>query len=257
MRDTDIEINSYDPMQRDFHWLMAAVILTAICVGVYAADLPKEDATRGFWFGIHKSLGMTVFFLAIMRIGLRLYYSAPRYRVALGRFTALAAWVAHSALYILMVGVPIGGYVLSTASGHPVSWFGLFTFPSVVPVDKSLAEIADDAHVTGALILVTVIALHITAAIWHHWFKHDEVMARMAPCLARKVDVQARRRRGLGEMVMHVLEHEKGDGPTSESHGQGNRGERGQSKDRAEAQPVRTHGFVPYWAERSDDVSNF
>ena len=126
MRDTDTEIYSYGSIQRDFHWLMAAVILTAICVGIYAADLPKEDATRGLWFGIHKSLGMTVFFLAIMRIGWRLFHGTPRYRVALGRFTALAAWVAHSALYILMVGVPIGGYVLSTASGHPVSWFGLY-----------------------------------------------------------------------------------------------------------------------------------
>lgn len=178
MRDTGTEFYSYGPIQRDFHWLMAAVILTAVCVGIYAADLPKEDATRGLWFGIHKSLGMTAFFLAIMRIGWRLFHGTPR-------FTALAAWVAHSVLYILMVGVPIGGYVLSTASGHAVSWFGLFTFPSVVPVDKPLAELAEDAHVTGALIFIAVIALHIAAAIWHHWFKRDEVMARMAPGLAR------------------------------------------------------------------------
>jgi len=186
MRDTSTDINSYDPIQRDFHWLMAAVILTAICVGIYAADLPKEDTTRGFWFGIHKSLGMTAFFLAILRIGWRLLKSTPRYRVPLGRFTALAAWAAHSALYILMVAVPIGGYVLSTASGRPVTWFGLFTFPSLVPVDKPLAKLADDAHVTGAFILVTLIGLHIGAAVWHHWIKRDEVMARMAPRLARK-----------------------------------------------------------------------
>jgi cytochrome b561 len=185
MRDTSTEINSYDPIQRDFHWLMAVVILTAICVGVYAADLPKEDTTRGFWFGIHKSLGMTAFFLVIFRIGWRLLKSTPRYRVPLGRFPALASWAAHSALYILMVAVPIGGYVLSTASGRPVSWFGLYTFPSLVPVDKSLAKLADDAHVTGAFIMVTVIGLHIGAAVWHHWIKRDEVMARMAPRLAR------------------------------------------------------------------------
>jgi cytochrome b561 len=66
-----------------------------------------------------------------------------------------------------------------------VSWFGLYTFPSVVPVDKSLAKLAENAHVTGAFILIMVIALHIVAAIWHHWFKRDEVMARMAPRLAR------------------------------------------------------------------------
>jgi cytochrome b561 len=187
MRDnTTTEIASYNPIQRGFHWLMAAVILTAICVGIYAADLPKEDPTKGFWFGIHKSLGMTAFFLAILRIGWRLLHSAPGYRVALGRFTALAAGIAHYALYILMVAVPVGGYVLSTASGRPVTWFGLFTFPSVIPVDKSLAKLADGAHVTGAFILIAVIALHIAAALWHHWFKRDEVMARMAPRLASK-----------------------------------------------------------------------
>jgi len=188
MRDTSTEIYSYDPIQRGFHWLMAAVILAAICVGLYAADLPKEDATRGFWFGIHKSLGMTAFFLAIMRIGWRLLNSAPPYRVALGRFVRLAASAGHAALYVLMIGLPIGGYVLSTASDHPVSWFGLITFPSVVPVDKSLAKLADTAHVTGAWILIGVLTLHISAALWHYWIKRDDVMARMAPRLAGKRD---------------------------------------------------------------------
>ena len=185
MRDTSNDIYFYDPIQRDFHWIMAVVILAAICVGLYAVDLPKEDPAKGFWFGIHKSLGVTVFFLAIMRIGWRLLNSTPRYRVPLGRFTRLAASATHAALYVLMILVPIGGYVLSTASAHSVSWFGLVTFPSVMPVDKSLAELAETAHVTGALILIWVIALHVVAAIWHHWFKRDEVMARMAPKLAR------------------------------------------------------------------------
>ena len=185
MRDTSTQIKSFDPIQRDFHWLMAVVILAAVCVGVYAVDLPKEDPSKGFWFGIHKSLGVTVFFLAIMRIGWRLLNSAPPYRVPLGRFTRLAASANHAALYVLMICVPIGGYILSTASAHSVSWFGLYTFPSLAPVDKSLADIAEAAHVTGAFIFIILIALHVVSAIWHHWFKRDEVMARMAPKLAR------------------------------------------------------------------------
>ncbi len=186
MRDTSTDINSYDPIQRDFHWLMAAVILTAICVGIYAADLPKEDATRGFWFGIHKSLGMTAFFLAILRIGWRLLKSTPRYRVPLGRFTALAAWAAHSALYILMVAVPIGGY-------RPVD--GVRPSSDVVR-PLYLSEPGPCRQIPGQarrrrschrrLDLGDVIGLHIAAAVWHHWFKRDEVMARMAPRLTRK-----------------------------------------------------------------------
>ncbi len=186
MRDASTQIYVYDPVQRAFHWVMAAIILAVICVGIYAADLPKGDPSRGYWFGLHKSLGVTVFALAVLRLGWRVAIGAPPYGVPLDRLTHLAASAAHAALYVLMIGLPIGGYVMSTAGDHPVSWFGLFTLPRLVPVDKPLAKLADAAHVNGAWIMIGVLVVHILAAIWHYRIKRDEVMARMAPGLAAK-----------------------------------------------------------------------
>jgi cytochrome b561 len=190
MRDVSIGTEYvYDPVQRGFHWLMAAVVIAAICVGLYAVDLPKEDPSKGIWFGIHKSLGVTVLLLVVLRIVWRVIKGAPPYRVALDRWTHLASSGAHAALYALMVFMPVVGYVLSTAADRPVSLFGLYTFPRLFAPDKALAKLAENAHVTGAWILIAVIVLHIAAALWHQFVKRDEVMARMAPRLTQKRDV--------------------------------------------------------------------
>jgi cytochrome b561 len=175
----------YEPAQRLLHWLMATIILAAIGFGLYAVDLPKDDPSKGTMFMLHKSLGMTALLLAIPRILLRFLKGAPRYRIELDRLTRLAASAGHAALYVLMIGVPIGGYVLSCAADRPVSWFGLFSFPRLVGADKGLAHIAENGHVVGAWILIVVIGVHVLAALWHHFFKKDEVMVRMAPHLAR------------------------------------------------------------------------
>ena len=178
----------YDPAQSGFHWLMAALIVVAIGVGIYAVDLPTGDPSKGFMFGIHKSLGMTILFLVILRIGWRVIKGSPPYRTQLDRFSRLAASGTHAALYVLMLFLPVVGYVLSTAADRPVSLFGLYTFPRLFGPDKDLAKAAENAHVTGAWILIAVIALHIAAALWHQFFKRDEVMARMAPRLTRRSD---------------------------------------------------------------------
>ncbi len=186
MRDTGMENYVYGPAQRGLHWFMAAIIIIAIAVGLYAADLPKGDPSKGFLFLIHKSLGMTVLILASPRILLRIFKGAPPYRFPIDRLTQLGAAAGHAALYVLMIAVPIGGYVMTCAEDHPVPWFGVFSFPRLVAPDKALAEITEDAHVVGAWILIAVIVVHVLAAIWHHRFKKDEVMARMAPRLATK-----------------------------------------------------------------------
>jgi cytochrome b561 len=186
MREASMGSYVYSPAQRGLHWLMAAIILAAIGIGLYAVALPKGDPSKAQLFFVHKSLGMTALLLVVARVFLRVVRGAPPYRVALDRLTRSAASAGHGALYVLMLGVPLAGYVLSCAADRPVSLFGLFTFPSLVSPDKALAAAADSAHVYGAWTLVVVLAVHVMAALWHHLFKKDEVMARMAPHLARE-----------------------------------------------------------------------
>jgi cytochrome b561 len=180
------ELYAYEPAQRALHWFMAAIIIVAIGVGLYAVALPKGDPSKGFAFLVHKSFGMTALLLSVPRIVLRIVRGAPPYRVALGRLARLGTSAGHAALYVLLFCVPIGGYILSSAADRPIPFFGLFEFPRLVAPDKALAGVAEEAHVVGAWILIVVIAAHVLAALWHRWVKKDDVMARMAPRLAKE-----------------------------------------------------------------------
>ena len=173
-------VAAYHPFVRTLHWLMALLILCALCLGVWASQLPRGDARSEVLF-VHKSIGVTVLALVIIRAIARLALGTPDYAEALGRLTSMAAGAAHLALYALMVALPLSGWVMSSAGGHEVSFFGLFTLPNLVGPDKALAEQAAGAHEFFAWAIGIVIALHLAATLWHVHVKRDTVFTRMWP----------------------------------------------------------------------------
>jgi cytochrome b561 len=176
---------SYDLTQRTLHWLVAALMLVAVALGVAAALMPAGVGPRPALLFVHKSLGMTVLVLAVLRVGYRLYAGAPPYGATLGALMQAAARGEQVALYALMLALPVTGYLTSTAGGHDVSWFGLFAWPAVVAPAKALAERAAGAHLILAWAVGALIALHLAAAAWHYWVKRDDIFARMWPPAAR------------------------------------------------------------------------
>ena len=158
---------------------MAACIFTALALGIVATQLPRGEVRSDLLF-VHKSFGVTIFALLLLRAGFRILAGAPAYRVPLGRLQDLGSKAAHFALYGLMLLMPLSGYVTSGAGGHPVPFFGLFALPNLVPRDWALAEKASEAHFLFARIGV-VIALHVAAVFRHAWVRRDEVMQRMWP----------------------------------------------------------------------------
>ena len=173
-------VEVYNPALRTLHWLMALLIFGALGLGVWAALLPRGDLRSEVLF-VHKSLGVTALALILLRVVVRLAVGAPAYAVPLGRFVAAAAGSAHLLLYFLMIAMPVSGYVTSSAGGHDVSFFGLFTLPNIVPRDKALDEAASQAHFVFAWAIGIVLALHLTAVVWHARVKRDTVFARMWP----------------------------------------------------------------------------
>ena len=115
----------------------------------------------------HKSIGVTVLGLIALRIVWRLIAGAPEYVEPLGRLTHAAARAGHLALYALMIAMPVSGYLTSTAGGQEVSWFGLFSLPSLVAKDKVLAETTSWAHLVFAWAIAIVLAAHLGAVVWH------------------------------------------------------------------------------------------
>jgi cytochrome b561 len=165
---------------RFFHWLMAALIFVALPLGVWASLLPR-GATRSEILFVHKSIGMTVLCLVVLRIVWRLIGGAPAYAEPLGLLTHAAAQSAHLALYALMIAMPVSGYVLSAGGGADIPWFGLFTFPVLLPKDEALRTAGGWAHYIFAWTIAFVLAAHVGAVVWHAAIKRDSVLTRMWP----------------------------------------------------------------------------
>ena len=150
----------YDAALRILHWAMAAIILTAIALGVIAALLPRGVSPRVELLTIHKSLGMTALVLVVLRVAWRLSVGAPPYSAALGVLSRLGAHAAHIALYALMIAMPVTGYVNSVAGGHPAPWFGLFDWPTLIARNDALAHRVGFVHYWLAWTIGAVLALH-------------------------------------------------------------------------------------------------
>jgi cytochrome b561 len=170
----------HDPGLRTLHWLMATLIFVALPLGVGAALLPRGD-TRSEVMFVHKSVGMTVLCLVVVRIVWRVIVGAPDYAEPLGRLNHAAARSAHVALYALMIAMPVSGYVLSTGGGHDVPWFGLFSFPILLPKDQALSAAGNWAHFLFACAIAFMLAAHLGAVVWHVAVKRDSVLTRMWP----------------------------------------------------------------------------
>ena len=170
----------YHPIVRTLHWLIALLIFCCLAGGITAALLPKGDLRSDILF-VHKSFGVAVLALVVVRILARIALGTPAYAEALGRLTEMAAGAAHLALYALMIAMPVSGWVMSSAAGREVSFFGLFTLPALVSPDKALAGQANEAHEFFAWLIGAVIALHLLATLWHVHIKRDGVLTRMWP----------------------------------------------------------------------------
>ncbi len=174
---------SYSAPLRALHWLMAAIILTAIALGVAAINLPRGTPLRVELLDLHKSLGVTALALIVLRVVVRLVSPTPPYRPPLGRLNHVAASAAHGLLYLLMLAMPLSGYVHSAAGGHGFRWFGLFPVPNLVPRSEQADAGAGQAHYVFAWIIGALLTAHILAALWHGFVRRDGVLQRMWPGL--------------------------------------------------------------------------
>ena len=135
-------------------------------------------------FGWHKWIGITVFLVASARLVWR-YSNPPPPAVAMPEWQRRAAVATHAALYVLMLLIPLSGWIYSSSTGVSVVYLGLVPLPDLVPKDKALAAILKAVHVTLNLGLVALVVVHVGAALKHHLVDRDAVLPRMLPFLRR------------------------------------------------------------------------
>ena len=170
----------YGAVAQFFHWLIVLLILAQFAVGIYGAEF-VSGFDQLVVLARHKSIGITVFLLALLRLAWRWISPPPPLPDGMGGVERALAHASHWLLYLLLFSLPITGWLFSSASGISVSWFGWVALPDLVPASKPLAHQLVVAHVVLSIVLALTLVLHVSAAFWHHRVRRDTVLVRMLP----------------------------------------------------------------------------
>ncbi len=171
---------TYDRTARLLHWLIAVLLLAQLVFGWWLGDIPRGTPARGYWVNLHKSTGLLLGLLIVLRLGWRLRHGAPAWPQAMPRWQRTLASASHHLLYLLMLLVPLAGYLASNFSKHGVKFFNVWVMPPWGADDKAIYGVLNQAHTVGAALLLALIVLHLLAALQHAW-RRDGVFARMWP----------------------------------------------------------------------------
>lgn len=182
------------------HGLTGLLILVMFAIGWFMAELPKDApkttsldlfdlgiftmqfaealSPRTFYFNLHKSIGVTVFLLILVRLYVRFSNPVPAFPSTMKAWEIRVADIVHKGLYVLMVAMPVTGIIMAVNSKYGIMWFGI---PLVSGLDnKDLREAFKEVHEIVGAVLIAVIVLHIAAALKHKIIDKDEVMSRMS-----------------------------------------------------------------------------
>jgi cytochrome b561 len=165
---------------RLFHWLGAALVLGTLALGVYMVQFVDDAARRFELTQTHKSIGIAILAVTIIRLCLRLVTLAPRPELA-ARFLALTAKFTHWAFYALLVVMPASGWMMTTTTPVrvPTIVFGLFRLPYPLAPNVPVYRVAHAIHLASAIALAALIAVHVAAALIHALLWRDRTLVRM------------------------------------------------------------------------------
>jgi cytochrome b561 len=164
------------------HWLVALMILCSATLGLYMVDLQLSPAKLKL-YSWHKWLGVTIFLVAVVRLGWRLTHPAPALPATVPAWQQRSAALTHALLYVLLFAIPLSGWLMSSALGVQVVYFGVLPLPDLVEKDKVLGEQLKLAHFSLNVTLLVLVVLHVAAALKHHFLDRDEVLHRMLPAV--------------------------------------------------------------------------
>ena len=161
------------------HWLVALVVFGLFALGFWMVGLSYYDPWRQSAPDLHKSIGILLFAVMLLRVLWRLCSTAPEALASHGRLTRLASKLGHGVLYLGLFGVMISGYLISTADGRGIEVFGLFSVPATLTGIAQQEDIAGAIHEYLAWGLVIFAGLHGLAALKHHFIDRDSTLLRM------------------------------------------------------------------------------
>jgi cytochrome b561 len=170
----------YGVVAQTFHWVIATLIVVQFVLANMEDDLPI-GAHKLALLARHKSFGMTVLMLAILRLLWRLKNPPPELPSDMSPLERALARATHFAFYVLLFAMPITGWMMSSAKNYSVSWFSLFTWPNLIGKNEAAYNLLHSTHEILSDVLLAIAILHILAALKHHFWNKDNVLLRMLP----------------------------------------------------------------------------
>jgi len=188
------DTQNWGSLAKVFHWTIVLLLIAQGVLGLYMVDLPKKPAIIPY-YNFHKSLGITILTLALLRLAWRALDPHPHYPATMPRWQVLGARAGHVLLYALLFLVPLSGWWFDSVSAlRPTYVWGLFELPKLGGPDPSLPDLKDTAAETHELlfwVLVLVACGHAAMALVHHFVAHDGLLARMLPHRRARADKAA------------------------------------------------------------------
>ncbi|MPZ36616.1 MAG: cytochrome b [Rhizobiales bacterium] len=178
MNDMTAAAPGYTPTARVLHWIVAALVLLMVPLGIVIANEWGGPAQQ-FLYNLHKSIGVTLIPIVIVRLLYRLSHPAPPLPSDIPAIQQFAAHASHWSLYALILIQPIVGYIMTSAYPAPVPFFGLFNLPAIWPENRALSEQLSVVHLYIGLAIAVIATIHISAALFHHFVRKDRVLMRM------------------------------------------------------------------------------
>lgn len=172
-------VAGYGRVARSLHWLVAALLVIVVAFGWAAENAPQNTPPRDSLLLLHRSIGIVILAAMLCRVLWRWRHPPPPQ--TLGRAETALAGLTHLALYLVLLAMPLAGYVNAAAAGHPVSLFGVVAIPPLLPADNRVSQMAIAVHLAGQYAVYAFVALHVAGALYHGVLRRDRVLDRMLP----------------------------------------------------------------------------
>jgi cytochrome b561 len=171
---------AYDGVAKTLHWLILVLLIAQYTVAWTMPDIGRNTPAEGL-VSLHFSIGVTILAVAVLRLFWRFTHPVPMLRGVVPTWQYGLAYASHALLYLLLLALPILGWVDACFRGYSIDFFGLFTIPQLIASSRALAGRTGDLHAFLGTLLLILVGLHVLAALYHLIVRRDGIFSRMLP----------------------------------------------------------------------------
>jgi len=176
-----LDFEGYGAVAKLLHWLIAALAVIVIGLGLAIPGAPRETAGREVLLTLHRSVGLSILAVMVFRVAWRWTHKPPPLPPDFPKLVALTAHLDQALLYVLFLVMPISGYVNAAAAGHTVSFFGIVSIPPLLAENVRLSQTADALHLAMQFFIYLGVGAHLAGALLHFIVAQHRIMERMLP----------------------------------------------------------------------------